>query len=172
MNYATLKSFQATALTAFCLGFTLFAGFAAAADSSTGFKVGLSQRNEARATAENVLKQLDQAGQNKKVLSDVFSNGADALSARYSNQSFAARIVQAKVPLGIMISRKYHGVDGGFTSLPNIIPGNYVIVKFDTDYGHGGNTYTEQVTLQLTPGTDNSWKYVEYYSAPEVQNPK
>ncbi len=126
----------------------------------------LEERNEARTAAEALASTFDNALTNSSLLGTVYSSGAPALRARYSREEFLERYRRARASLGELKERRFRGVDGRFDSLPNIIAGQYAIVKFRSTFERASGTQTEEISVQRDLSNPRVWRYVEYYAAP------
>lgn len=138
----------------------------AAADGTADFDVSFAERNEARAVAEGIVSRLDDFASTGTIdLEKIYRGSGAALKARYSLQQLAARIRAVRMPPKAMTSRKLYTVSGGFSALPNLPAGRYVIVMFDSNFSDE-KMKSEEVTLeQKSQGSE--WTFVEYYIGPK-----
>ena len=128
--------------------------------------ISVQEIQSARETAANLLETMDKAPLSKFEFDNFYASGGEALKKRYTDRSFNTRMMAVRPPLGMKAERTFYGYSGPYASLPNLIPGDYVIVAFRTKFSKSAQLYTEQVTLEHDRGGAGSWKFVEYYSAP------
>lgn len=155
------------------LGFVGFPNFILASDTrweylgvaELGFKLSFVVRNEIRGEAERILNGLDDSLRTPSSIYSVYENGGKALHSRYTRNALLTRIANTRHSLGKVKSRKYFGVDGGFSSFPNLPVGKYAIAIFETKFSASDILYTEQVTLESLSSEMKEWKFVEYYCA-------
>jgi hypothetical protein len=125
----------------------------------------------ARRIAQGLLEQIDGAPLSDWQLNNLYGMAGLALTERYTPAAFAARLDSVRAPLGAVRKRTYEGFSGDFTSLPNIIPGDYLILEFITRFEGRKRPYTEQVTLERDRSEAPTWRLVEYYVAPLAMLP-
>lgn len=137
-----------------------------AAHGEFGFYPSAHQRDDARRAAEEAARRIDFAVKDPNLLGRIYADGGAALKARYTFEQFRARIEAARRPFGVAVTRSFRGIDGGFTGLPNIIRGNYVIVRFRSVFPGRSDESSEQITLQLSPDRPDDWRFVEFFVGP------
>lgn len=133
---------------------------------ATDFPTTVADTTAARVVAEELLKIFDKTPLIASDKENLYRNAGNALKARYSISSFDARLIATRGPLGVVEHRSFFGYSGGFNTLPNIIPGQYLIMVFHTKFTSSPSEYTEQVTIEKDRSNSGVWRLVEYYNAP------
>lgn len=128
--------------------------------------VAPEEKDEAQTAASDLLNKIDKVPLSADELRSLYSSSGLALKNRYDVQAYDARLRSVRGPLGPVKSRTFAGFGGAYLTLPNIMPGDYMIIGFRTLFGDSNVVYTEQVTLEKDRGGAKKFRLVEYYVAP------
>ena len=136
----------------------LFTAAPAGAQESTADKVAKAEAADKVAKAEAAALAwlaLADAGDYPRS----WDEAADFVHSSISKPNWIHAVGSARQPLGSLISRKVKTAT--FTrSLPGVPDGEYVVIKFDTQFEHKGSAI-ETVTPLLDK--DGSWKVAGYF---------
>ena len=133
-------------------------------------EISVTEIDLAKATALSILETVDKAPLSKFESNSIYASAGDALKRRYTSDTFSDRVLKVRAPLGIKSERTFYGYSGPYRQIPNLIPGDYVIMAYRTRFAQSSQMFTEQITLEHDRRASSGWKFVEYYEAPIEQD--
>ncbi len=149
---------------AFVLSSIVFSPFSASAQDKV---ISRDEVMLAEQVAVAIAEEIDSVPMGYAKQLAFYENGGEALHARYSTGAIFKRLNEVRSSLGAVRQRRFAGYSGIFYAMPNIIPGEYLIINFTTNFSSSENKFDEEVTLEIDHAKGESWKFVDYYIAPK-----